>query len=152
MLPGDYNELREYHKNRKQGKAQTFIVKPEASCQGRGIYLTRNVEKIKLTDKCVVQRYLHKPFLLDELKFDLRIYVLVTGVDPLRLYVYEEGLVRLATEPYVAPRSDNLDDICMHLTNYAINKDNPNFVFNESTSSMDKGHKRNLTYLYSLLH
>jgi tubulin polyglutamylase TTLL6/13 len=29
--------------NRKQGKAQTFIVKPEAGCQGRGIYLTRNI-------------------------------------------------------------------------------------------------------------
>lgn len=27
---------------------------------------------------------------------------------------------------------DNLDNICMHLTNYAVNKDNDNFVFNES--------------------
>jgi tubulin polyglutamylase TTLL6/13 len=63
----------------------------------------------------------------------LRIYVLITGTDPLRLYVYEEGLARFATEPYVAPRTDNLDEVCMHLTNYAINKDSPNFVFNEST-------------------
>lgn len=97
MIPGDYADLKHYHANRKSGKAQTFIVKPEASCQGRGIYLTRNIASIKPTDKCVVQRYLHKPLLLDELKFDLRIYVLITGVDPLRLYVYDEGLVRLAT-------------------------------------------------------
>ena len=44
ILPGDYADLKQYHQNRKAGKAQTFIVKPEASCQGRGIYLTRNIE------------------------------------------------------------------------------------------------------------
>ena len=65
MIPGDYTDLKTYHTNRKLGKAQTFIVKPEAGCQGRGIYLTRNIDKIKPTDKCVVQRYMHKPFLLD---------------------------------------------------------------------------------------
>lgn len=79
-----------------------------------------------------MQRYLHKPFLIDGLKFDMRIYVLVAGTDPLRIFVYEEGLARLATEPYTAPRTDNLSNHFMHLTNYAINKNSPNFVFNES--------------------
>jgi hypothetical protein len=39
-------------------------------------------------EKCVVQRYLSKPFLIDGLKFDMRIYVLVAGTDPLRIFVY----------------------------------------------------------------
>lgn len=32
----------------------------------------------------------------------------------------------------------------VHLTNYAINKDNPNFVFNTSEDNLNQGHKRSL--------
>ena len=39
----------------------------------------------------------------------------------------------------------------MHLTNYAINKDNPKFEFNKSTKDMTHGHKRSLTAVYDLL-
>jgi len=46
----------------------------------------------------VAQKYIADPFLLDGLKFDLRIYVLLAGVRPLRIFMYNEGLVRLATE------------------------------------------------------
>ena len=44
MLPADFANLKDYHDRRQAGRAQTFIVKPEASCQGRGIFLTRNIE------------------------------------------------------------------------------------------------------------
>ena len=73
---------------------------------------------------------MHKPCLIDGLKFDFRIYVLLAGTDPLRIYIFKEGLARLATEKYEVPNKDNLNNLCMHLTNYAINKDNPNFEFN----------------------
>ena len=47
----------------------------------------------------MIQRYITKPYLIDGLKFDFRIYVLLAG-SPLRAYIYEEGLVRFATVPY----------------------------------------------------
>lgn len=76
---------------------------------------------------CVVQRYIHKPYLIDNLKFDLRIYALLYGVNPLRIYLHERGLARFSTEEYQAPNNFNLDNLYMHLTNYAINKFNSNF-------------------------
>ena len=56
------------------------------------------------------------------MQFDMRVYVVVTSVDPLRVYLFKDGLVRLATEPYVVPTAKNLAHTRMHLTNYAINK------------------------------
>ena len=44
-----------------------------------------------------------------------------------------------------------MDNMCMHLTNYAINKDNDNFIFNEDENDMSVGHKRSLTSVLELL-
>jgi len=48
----------------------------------------------------VAQRYITDPFLIDRLKFDLRIYVLLYGINPMRIYIYEDGLARFATSAY----------------------------------------------------
>jgi tubulin polyglutamylase TTLL6/13 len=39
----------------------------------------------------------------------------------------------------------------MHLTNYSINKESPDFVFNDSEDSDDVGHKRSLTSVFKIL-
>jgi tubulin polyglutamylase TTLL6/13 len=103
-------------------------VKPEALCQGKGIYLVNDANQVSTDEHLVAQKYISDPFLLDGLKFDLRIYVLLYGVNPLRIFMYQEGLVRLATEKYEKPQDDNLKNLYMHLTNYAINKHSSKFV------------------------
>ena len=78
----------------------------------------------------MAQRYLHKPYLIDGLKFDLRVYVNITCFTPLRVFIYQEGLARFATSEYNSPIGSNLNNLYMHLTNYAINKDSENFQQN----------------------
>ena len=96
----------------------------------------------------VAQRYLHKPFLIHGLKFDLRIYVLVTGVNPLRAYITKEGLARFATEKYESPSGTNLNNMQMHLTNYAINKESYGFIYNSDPNRDDVGHKKSMRAVF----
>ncbi|XP_026510629.1 tubulin polyglutamylase TTLL6 [Terrapene carolina triunguis] len=136
-LPADYGDLQTYSRSRKH---KTYICKPDSGCQGRGIFITRSVKDIKPGEDMICQLYISRPFIIDRFKFDLRIYVLVTSCDPLRIFVYNEGLARFATSAYSDPSHSNLDDVCMHLTNYSINKHSTNFVRDE-----DSGSKRKLS-------
>lgn len=141
LLPQDCKDFKAQFNTKK---AKTFIVKPEASCQGKGIFLTRNCEWLQAGEHYVAQRYIHKPYLIDDLKFDLRVYVLITGINPLRVFIFKDGLARFATEKYISPLGSNLNNLCMHLTNYAINKDSSDFVFNEDPDKDNVGHKRSI--------
>ena len=92
LLPDDTDLLRE---QMEADKGCFWIVKPPNLDCGEGISVVDDFKSVPVTKKPLcVQRYLMNPLLIDGLKFDLRVYVLVTSVDPLRIYLYEEGLAR----------------------------------------------------------
>jgi tubulin polyglutamylase TTLL6/13 len=66
----------------------------------------------------------------------------------MKVYLFDEGMARFATKPYQAPKQNNLKDIYMHLTNYAINKLNNNYKENENEDGKGDSHKRSLTQIY----
>lgn len=100
LLPAEYGEFRNSFLNKSPNNKPVYIVKPEASCQGKGIFLCNDFESLNPDDHYVVQQYIKKPLLIDDLKFDCRLYVLVLSVDPLRIYLFKEGLARFSTDPY----------------------------------------------------
>ena len=124
-LPAEYSDFKQNFVGNRSNKA--FILKPEALSQGKGIFITKSLLEVDATEHYVAQQYLHKPYLIEGLKFDLRIYVLLAGVDPLRIFLYKEGLGRFATENYSPPRRGNMKNLFTHLTNYAINKESDKF-------------------------
>eukprot|EP00656_Telonema_subtile_P012284 TRINITY_DN16180_c0_g1_i11.p1 TRINITY_DN16180_c0_g1~~TRINITY_DN16180_c0_g1_i11.p1 ORF type:complete len:531 (+),score=143.88 TRINITY_DN16180_c0_g1_i11:149-1741(+) len=148
ILPADAAEL---HQQSLDKKVRTYICKPSKGCQGNGIFLTRNLDEVDTSSDSVVQRYLHKPLLVDNTKFDLRIYLLVTSVSPLRCYLLKEGMARFCTNEYTAVKGSNLGNQFMHLTNYAINKKNDNYEFNEDAEAADQGSKRSMSSVFEVL-
>ncbi|XP_047232633.1 tubulin polyglutamylase ttll6 isoform X1 [Girardinichthys multiradiatus] len=138
-LPADYSDFQAYTRAKKH---KTFICKPDMGCQGKGIFITKSSKDIQPGEHTICQVYISKPFIIDGYKFDLRVYALVTSCDPFSIFIFKEGLARFCTTKYNEPTQGNLDNVCMHLTNYSINKNSENFVRDE-----DFGSKRKLSNL-----
>lgn len=129
-----------------------YIVKPHNKSQGRGIWISNKPEEIlKKQKECiVVSDYINNPLLVNGLKFDLRIYVAITCLNPLRIYMYEDGLARFATSNYSNDLTSK-ENLFAHLTNYSLNKYSENFVPNDETDDQCVGHKWSLPALREFL-
>jgi hypothetical protein len=144
ILPMDIDN---FESELKKNKKTVWIVKPVNMSRGRGIRLicgesdyqkiynnskkTKNKNNSNENNLILISRYLDKPHLLNNKKYDLRIYVLVGSFTPLKIYLYYNGLVRFATEDY---EKGNYSNVFIHLTNYSINKKNPNYKSNQKNN------------------
>lgn len=146
ILPEEFQQFATQIRMVKENDATvnlTFIVKPDGGSQGDGIYLIRDPSDLKLmagtqAKQAVVQEYINKPLLIDKLKFDIRLYVLIKSLEPLEIYIAKEGLTRFCTEPYQEPSQKNLSHVFMHLTNYSLNVHSGNFVHSDSQNTGSK--------------
>eukprot|EP00118_Oscarella_pearsei_P001491 m.7589 g.7589 ORF g.7589 m.7589 type:complete len:786 (+) comp19114_c0_seq1:73-2430(+) len=147
VLPNDSVALKQEF-DRLAGK-QKWIIKPPASARGIGIRVVHKWSQIPKRKPVIVQKYLDRPFLVNGSKFDLRVYVYVSSFDPLRIYVFQDGLTRFATCKYSAA-AKSLSNRFIHLTNYSVNKKNDAFVPN-SDETVCQGHKWGLKAFWGYL-
>jgi tubulin polyglutamylase TTLL5 len=132
ILPKEYTSLIDCM---SKDKDQLWIFKPSASSQGRGIYISNSIDEINSKSPQVASQYIDNPLLFNGYKFDFRVYVAITSICPLRIYIYREGLARLATVLYNSIPEDKNTSKFSHLTNYSINKHNANFKPNDGSNS-----------------
>ncbi|CAF1102310.1 unnamed protein product [Adineta ricciae] len=144
-LPNDYNLWYSYATNRPHKDSATYIMKPNNTAMGHGIAIHCNYKQVKKLDNYIIQEYIREPYLLDGFKFDLRIYALITSCDPLRVFIFNNGLVRLSSKKYQLPTPINVLDYAMHLTNYSITKKNPDDL------DLDSSKRRSLQQLFDYL-
>ncbi|XP_047011881.1 tubulin polyglutamylase TTLL4 isoform X2 [Ictalurus punctatus] len=147
VLPQDMKLLKKAWED--GGGRQKWIVKPPASARGSGIQVIHKWSQMPRKRPLLVQKYLHKPYLISGNKFDLRIYVYVTSYDPLRVYIFNDGLVRFASCKYSSSMK-SLSNKFMHLTNYSVNKKNAEYQTNSDDKAC-QGHKWALKALWQYL-
>ncbi|XP_062861890.1 tubulin polyglutamylase TTLL4 [Trichomycterus rosablanca] len=147
VLPQDMKLLKKAWED--GGSRQKWIIKPPASARGIGIQVIHKWSQMPRKRPLLVQKYLHKPYLISGNKFDLRIYVYVTSYDPLRVYIFNDGLVRFASCKYSSSMK-SLNNKFMHLTNYSVNKKNSEYQTNSDDKAC-QGHKWALKALWQHL-
>lgn len=111
ILPDEIKLLKK-HIDSQQDKV--MIVKPSRGKGGEGIFFidsTTQIDKEKMrSSEYVVQKYISNPLLIEKKKFDLRLYLLVKGVDTMEAYIALEGMVRFCTEEYKDPNKKETID------------------------------------------
>ncbi|KAM9342504.1 putative tubulin polyglutamylase TTLL9 [Pholidichthys leucotaenia] len=137
VLPSEFHLFVEEF---SRSPGSTWIMKPAAKSQGKGIFLFRKLKDIIdwkkdgarseeqkdpiQVENYVVQRYIDNPYLINGRKFDLRVYVLVTSYVPLKAWLYREGFARFSGTRF---SPDSIDDKYMHLTNVSVQKTAPEY-------------------------
>ena len=97
-----------------------WISKPSQLGEGRHIKLLRSLELRSTGESmgaCVVSRYVQDPLLVEGRKVDLRVYALVTGLQPLQTFVFREGLVRTCGVDY---GTNSFEDLSAHVSNNSV--------------------------------
>ncbi|PHS26255.1 MAG: amylase [Robiginitomaculum sp.] len=117
-MPDDYHALQACA---AQNPEKAWILKPKNSSRGRGIEVVQDIANIPLEPRWMVQEYIDNPHVMNDRKYVLRLYVLVSSVEPLRIYLHEEGFAKLASEPY---NIEDPNNPFAHLTNPDINATN----------------------------
>ena len=139
FLPSTYlipSDAKNFEYIYKKNKKILWIVKPVNMSRGRGVHILKGDSEFKYLLKkpskinVIVSRYIDRPHLINKKKYDLRIYVLVVSFCPLRIYLYNNGLVRFATENY---KRGDYNNVFIHLTNYSINKKNIKYKPNKNS-------------------
>lgn len=112
ILPSESCIFREILKDSKK----EYLLKPSGGSFGRGIkFINSKLKFISLKEEAVVQEYI-KSFLLNNTKFDLRIFVLIASVNPLQIYIFRDGVARFCS------MKSSQNSKYSKITNVALNK------------------------------
>ena len=112
------------------GYRNIWILKPSNLSRGRGITciysLSPILECMKETNNSgvVIQKYIENPLIIYNRKFDIRQWVLISSLEPLCIWLWEEPYLRFGSEDY---NINDLNNIYGHLTNNSIGKHSENF-------------------------
>ena len=129
--PENKNLIETKFSNYKINISNLWLIKPKNKYEGKGIFIFNSLKNIK-NRQYIITKYITNLDLIKNKKYDLRLYILVSGLRPLRIYFYKEGLVRIASEKY-SLNINSFKNKSIHLTNTSINEGSKNYIYPNNT-------------------
>ncbi|MGO2008439.1 PqqD family peptide modification chaperone [Vreelandella alkaliphila] len=84
-----------------------WILKPTNASKGKGIKVLKDPTDAPLSPNWLVQEYIANPHTIRGHKYVLRLYMLICSIDPVRIYLYDQGFAKLASAPWDPADVDN---------------------------------------------
>ena len=126
IFPDDKYTINKKFMNYSLDINNLWLVKPTNSFGGKKIKILESLTNINL-ENFLITRYITNVNLINGRKYDLRLYALITGLKPLRIYFYEEGFIRIATQIF-SLNITSIKNKFVHLTNICVNNKNKKYV------------------------
>ncbi|MGI9646783.1 MAG: hypothetical protein ACR2O6_15870 [Ilumatobacteraceae bacterium] len=102
-----------------------WISKRKWSGNGDGIAMVTDPDDVPTTEDWLIQEYIANPLLLagHPSRHVIRVYVLITSLDPLVAYLHRSAMITFTSRPYSRDRSTLADPIT-HITSAPIQRGN----------------------------
>ena len=124
------------------GVHNIWIIKPGNLSRGRGISVSNKLSTILEShdgsNQIIVQKYIENPLIILGRKFDIRQWVLVTNLNPLTIWIWEEPYLRFSAEDY---NINDMSNLYSHLTNNSIAKHSEHFRETKIEGNMWERHQ-----------
>ena len=119
FMPKEKKIIEKKFINYSQSKKNLWLCKDSNGSLGLGIKFLKNITDF-LQCKGIISKYLHNPHLYYGKKYHLRIYLVMTSIIPLKVYIYKEGKIIRASQKYQSDLN-KIEDKTSFLTNNYLN-------------------------------
>ena len=119
-----------------------WLLKPKNGTLGIGISILKNISEIN--EQYVITKFFNNPHLIGGSKYDIRFHGLITGVKPIKLYLYKEGFVKISSVKY---NFSNFNDKFSFITNVGFQIKSSKYKYPKTEEDIKDSNLWNLSYL-----
>ena len=124
-----FNNFKDY----KIKNNNLWMIRQKEENTGKKAHFFKSLKNIP--KEFVMSKYLTNPHLIDGKKYHLRLYVLVSGIKPLRIYLYNEGFAHIAKNKFSMDEK-HFHNKNVHLTNNIFNNMNTFFFIGDDEKTI----------------